>query len=189
MKKERLDNKLDKISEREVFLKPESGLETELFVFSCIGLPEDAKRQIMHSYSPKERVKLMRDMYKISPETIAKPLGLIKRDKIYAFEYINGENITTQAYKLRNDKPLMYSVIGQLRETIKKLHDNGYVHGDLVGGNNIMLTYDNKIKLIDPLYIPKEFNYKQAFIELDNEAVEKLSNYLLGEDVKTNEYE
>ena len=58
------------------------------------------------------------------------------------------------------------------------LHGNGYIHGDLLGGNNIMLTKEGKIKLIDSLYIPKDFKYKDVFINLDNKAVKSVINFM-----------
>jgi serine/threonine protein kinase len=169
-----------------LFLKPEDGLQTELFVFEQHGIPDTAQRDIKREYTPEKKVKLMKKMYNLSPENIVKPMGLVntERGKIHAFELVHGDNITMYAYKLRKNRELAYNVIDQLKSTVKKLHDNGYVHGDLVGGNNIMLTHDNKVKLIDPLYIPKDFKYKQLFVDLDNEEVDKLSGYLLGEKVK-----
>ena len=72
----------------------------------------------------------------------------------------------------------MYSIKEQLEYTVEALHSNGYVHGDLVGGNNIMLTKEGKIKLIDQLYIPKDFKYKNLFVDLDNEAVKSVINLI-----------
>ncbi len=176
-----MNKKLDETLS-EVFVKPEKGLDTELFVFDQLGIPEEEQKKVIKSYNPKERFKMMKKEYNLAKETIAKPLrlGETKDGKAYFFEYVNGDNITMCTYKLRVDRNLAYKVFNQLKETVNALHDKGYVHGDLVGGNNIMLTYDNNVKLIDFLYIPKDFAYKDLFVKLDNDAVDALSKYILG---------
>jgi RIO-like serine/threonine protein kinase fused to N-terminal HTH domain len=83
-------------------------------------------------------------------------------------------------YKIKGNTKLFYSIKQQLEDTVEILHRNGYVHGDLVSGNNIMLTKEGKIKLIDSLYIPKDFEYKNIFIDLDNEAINSVINLMYG---------
>ena len=174
-----MNKKLDD-SLSEYFIKPEKGLSTEHFIIENIGLNKKVGNYLQAGYNPKKRFKLMKKEYNIAPENIVKPIELkeIDGEKMYVLERINGNMFIDSLYKVRNNKPFLYSIKQQLEETIEKLHKNGYVHGDLVNGNNIMLTKEGKIKLIDFLYIPKDFEYKEAFIAIDNEAVKSVINLM-----------
>ena len=164
----------------DTFGKVESGLDTEFFVIDMLKLGEEAKKELRSNYSAKERFKLMKKEYNLSPDTIVKPISMQKIDgkKTYILERIDGEMLISSLYKLRKNKDLLYDLKDQLIYTIEKLHSNGYVHGDLNGGNNIMLSKNGKIKLIDQLYIPKNFSYLDVFTELDNEALNKIINIM-----------
>lgn len=166
----------------DVFIKPETGLVTELFVIEQLGLDKKAGNYLKAKYSPKDRFKMMRREYNLAPDNIVKPIALEESEgkKLYVLERIDGDLLINSLYKLRGNSKLLYSIKEQLEDTIETLHSNGYVHGDLVSGNNIMLTKEEKIKLIDPLYIPKDFKYKNAFIDLDNEALRSVMNLMYG---------
>jgi serine/threonine protein kinase len=172
-----MNKKLDD-SLSDVFVKPETGLYTELFLIEELGLGKKAGNYLKAKYSPNERFKMMKREYNTAPENIVKPIALKELDgeKVYILEKITGNMFMDSLYKVRENKQLLYSIKQQLESTVEKLHSNGYVHGDLMGANNIMLTKDGKIKLIDSLYIPKNFEYKKAFIELDNNAVKSVIN-------------
>ena len=164
----------------DVFVKPEAGLDTELFVIGELDLGRNAEKRLKAKYTPNEKFKLMRREYNIAPENIVKPIALRKvngKDS-YILERVNGDMFIDSLYRVRKNEQLLCSIRQQLKETVEKLHSNGYVHGDLRGANNIMLTKEGKIKLIDPLYIPKNFEYKEAFIELDNNAVKSVINLM-----------
>lgn len=177
----------DRISD--VFIKPEKGLDTELFAIEELGLNKKAGNYLKAKYSPKDRFKMMRREYNLAPDNIVKPIALeeIKGQKVYVLERIEGDLLINSLYKLRGNSKLLYSIKGQLEDTLEALHSNGYVHGDLVRGNNIMLTKDGKIKLIDSLYIPKGFKYKNAFVDLDNEALKSVMNIMYGKIGKLNQ--
>lgn len=79
--------------------------------------------------------------------------GHNKRIDKYAIitEYIHGINLSEitnpRIKKVINDKVLL-SIIIQIYEAIKLLHENGIAHGDLKP-DNIMITKDYKIKIVD----------------------------------------
>ena len=173
----RLDNAL-----AEVFIKSETGLDTELFVINMLGLGKYAGRGLVSSYTPREKFKLMKRQYNLIPEHIVQPIGLKEIDgkKAYVLERINGGMFIDSLYKFRRDKSLLYNVKQQLEDTVEKLHANGYVHGDLTGGNNIMLTKNGDVKLIDQLYVPRNFEHKEAFVKLDNKVVKSVVNLMYG---------
>ncbi len=156
----------------DTFIKYSNGLETELFVLGELGL-DNAGKELKSGYTLKNRLKLMKREYNLVPDNIVKPLAVSKdgNNEIYILERIDGSMLMDSLYKFRRDKELYNDVKEQLLNTVEKLHSNGYVHGDLVGGNNIMLTKEGQVKLIDSLYIPKNFTYKDIFIKLDNESV------------------
>jgi serine/threonine protein kinase len=176
-----MNKKLDE-SISDVFVKPETGLDTEMFVVDELHLGKNAERDLKSRYSPKERFRMMRREYSLASENVVKPIALeeIEGKKAYVLERIDGDMLMNSLYKLRGNSKLLYSIKQQLEDTVETLHSNGYVHGDLVGGNNIMLTKEGKIKLIDPLYIPKNFEYKEVFIDLDNKAVKSVVNLMYG---------
>lgn len=177
----RLDDTLS-----QVFIKPVESLETEFFVLDQLGLGNKSKMELKSSYSPKDMFRLMKKEYNLSPDNIVKPIAMreYKDSKVYIIERIEGDMLSNSMYKLRKDRKLYVSVEKQLVDVVEKLHSHGYVHGDLIRGNNIMLTNDGKVKLIDPLYIPKNFKYVDAFIQLDNDAVKYARNM-----IRTNLYE
>ena len=166
----------------DTFVKYEPGLGTELFVIEELGLDKRVGNYLRARYSPKDRFKIMKREYNLAPDNIVRPIALQEIDgkKTYVLERINGDMLMNSLYKLRGNSKLLYSIKQQLEDTVQTLHNNGYVHGDLVGGNNIMLTKDGKIKLIDQLYIPKNFEYIDAFIKLDNQAVKSVVNLMYG---------
>ena len=127
----------------DVFVKPETGLDTELFVIEQLGLDKKAGNYLKAKYSPKERFKMMKREYNLAPDNIVKPLALEEVDgkKAYVLEKIDGDMLMNSLYKIRgSDEKFFYSVKQQLEDTVETLHGNGYIHGDLLGGNNIMLT-------------------------------------------------
>ncbi|MCL4372711.1 protein kinase [Candidatus Parvarchaeota archaeon] len=166
----------------DTFVKPEKGLYTELFVIENLGLGKKAGNYLKEKYSPKERFKMMRKEYNLAQNNIVKPLALeeLNGQKTYVLEKIDGDMLMNSLYKIKGNTKLFYSIKQQLEDTVEILHRNGYVHGDLVSGNNIMLTKEGKIKLIDSLYIPKDFEYKNIFIDLDNEAINSVINLMYG---------
>ncbi|MCL4397118.1 protein kinase [Candidatus Parvarchaeota archaeon] len=170
----------------DVFVKPENGLDTELFVIEQLELADRAGNYLKAKYSPKERFKLMKKEYKLAPDNIVKPIAMEEVDgqKTYVLERIDGGMLMNYLYKLRGNNKLLYSIKQQLEDTVETLHKNGYVHGDLVGGNNIMLTKEMKVKLIDSLYIPKKFEYREAFVDLDNRAVKSVINLMYGKIIR-----
>ncbi len=172
----------------DVFVKPEIGLDTEFFIVEEMGLGKKAENYLKSKYSQKERFKMMKREYNLAPNNIVKPIALeeVNGKKVYVLERIDGDMLMGSLYKIRGNNELFYSIKDQLKDTIKRLHSNGYVHGDLVGGNNIMLTNKGEIKLIDQLYIPKNFEYKDVFIDLDNKAVKSVINYMYREFKKSN---
>lgn len=171
----RLDDELS-----QVFIKPAGSLETEFFVLGQLGLGNDSKRELKSGYSPKDMFKLMKREYNLAPDNIVRPIALQEYDgsKVYVMERINGDMLSQSLYRLRKDRRLYTDIEKQLIDVTEKLHSNGYVHGDLTGGNNIMLTKEGQVKLIDPLYLPRNFKYIDAFIKSDNDAVRFVTNMM-----------
>ncbi len=168
------------LSNDDSFFKEEDGLNTEFFVFDRLYLPGDAKKIIKRKYSLNEKFKLMKRIYNAAPESVVRPLQISELDgkKGYLLEYVKGGDIINQFYRFKNNDKLRRYVINQLDEAVSKIHEKGYVHGDLVGGNNIMLTYDGEIKLIDPLFIPNNFKYKYELSKLDNLSLKEFYDEL-----------
>ena len=171
----KLDDKLSN-----VFIKQDTGLYTELFIIGELGLKGDAGKNLSFGYTPKERFKLMKKEYNLAPDNIVKPLAFERSDgKSYLiFERIDGDMLVSSLYRLKKDRLLCKNVKEQILNVVEKLHSNGYVHGDLVGGNNIMLTKDGTIKLIDQLYVPKKFRYGESFVKLDDLSVKSVINLI-----------
>ena len=145
-----MNKKLDEALS-DTFVKYEPGLSTELFVIGELGLDKKAGNYLKARYSPKDRLKIMKKEYNLAPDNMVRPIALEEVDgkKTYVLERIDGDMLMNSLYKLRGNSKLLYSIKEQLEDTVETLHSNGYVHGDLVGGNNIMLTKSGKIKLID----------------------------------------
>jgi serine/threonine protein kinase len=178
MKREDLYAKIIKDGDKEYFFKAEDGLKTELSLLSELILPEDSKKELLRGYTPKNRFKLSKKLYNIAPDTITRPVSLYTNNgkKGYLFDYVEGNDLVYMLYqnKFRNNKSLGKLIFEELSETVERIHDKGYVHGDLVGGNNIMVGNTGDIKLIDFLYIPKNYSYKERFIELDDESIDDI---------------
>lgn len=96
-------------------------------------------------------------LYHAAPEYVAKPLGVMREKKTNRFlgsiiENVHGiplnQFIREHSTARDADPAVVDSIIKQLEAFVGKMHAKGLSHGDL--GYNIILTQDNKIKIIDP---------------------------------------
>jgi len=123
-----------------------------------------------------ERKKIMMDV-SFKDESFCKILGKLKNDDIIIdkysdnlynhngygiiFEYIRGITIDEliNSYVFNNEKynneELIINIIDQIWNAIKTFHSYGFIHKD-IKPENIMITDDNKIKLIDYQFSDKE---------------------------------
>ena len=92
----------------DIFVKPEKGLDTELFVIENLGLDKKAGNYLKAKYTPKDRFKMMKREYNLAPDNIVKPLALEKIDgkKAYVLENIDGEMLVNSLYRVRGNSKL-----------------------------------------------------------------------------------
>ena len=87
-------------------------------------------------------------------DNIVKLLGFRKgktptgENKGFIFlEYIDGSTLHDECYQIRTNFD-RYSIVKQLLNSLRIAHENGIIHRD-INPNNIMLTHDYCVKLID----------------------------------------
>ena len=81
----------------------------------------------------------------IEPSESAPSYGSIK---MIAMEYIDGSLLPQLETAQHNAVSTTGSLAQQLKDAVNVLHEGGYVYGDL-RGQNIMVTNEGKVKLID----------------------------------------
>ncbi len=134
------------------------------------------------TYIKQEYEKLHR-LYTIDPEHTVKPYALVldtnnnSLDYLgYFMEFVEGMDLSDYMidHNTRNkarDRFIMY----QIKEAVSKFHSNGDYHGD-IHENNIRITENYNIKIIDPYIWEKKSN--RSRIKLDNEEVRVLSRLM-----------
>ncbi len=135
------------------FFKPYTGDEA--------GIPD--------KYTMRDQFKLMKRVYHLDPDRIVKPLAMVSEGKSlrgFILEKIDGETLNEARLK-EHFCNYRYDIAGQLEETVQKMHERGFVHGDLHSGN-VMLTKSG-IKLIDMIYVPKNHRSFAKYARYDDE--------------------
>ena len=112
--------------------------------------------------------------------------------KGYILEDVGGKTLL-ELSTIKNfnyDAPINHSenILNQLKNVLKKLHDNGYAHGDLTENNIMLIRNENfkedrkepyyRLKLIDAIYIPEDYKHIQKFIDKDNKCFDLYKGYL-----------
>lgn len=184
-----LAKKLDDIVVKE--LGDEAPLNHYFFKpFSVPKFSED----LDYEYDIEKHFSLMKKQYSVCPEGLAKPFMIIPSGELegYVLEDIGGKTLLELSthYSFNYDAPIHHSesIINQLKNVLKKLHSNGYAHGDLTENNIILIRNENweedgkepyyKLKLIDAIYIPEGYKAIQKFIDRDHEHLNSYEEYL-----------
>ncbi len=132
----------------------------------------------------KEEYLRQNELHSVDPEHTARPYALVLDDSGnslkpigYLMEFIDGVDLSDymRDAKARNNRADS-SIISQLEKTVSKFHSRGLYHGD-IHENNIRVTNDHKIKMIDP-YV--WHNRSGEFcVNVDNDEVSVLAKMML----------
>ena len=109
------------------------------------------------SYTIEQEFEALKNMYNVDPEHVVKPISLSSNG--YSME-----NLGNQFYSIRefieSGGKLSNQIIGDIRNTVNRLHNSGYAHGDL-SQNIIIINKGKSFKITDPVGFPHSSKFPE----------------------------
>ncbi|MDB5260081.1 MAG: hypothetical protein JWN37_312 [Candidatus Nomurabacteria bacterium] len=136
--------------------------------------------------SLRKEYEVLSQMYLIDNEHVAAPIFLDEKERFMVIERLLGyESIFALSWYVKDLLERNPSFLGEVKIFVENLHKEGIAHGDLLG--NILVSLDtdkdseNNGKIlnwavVDPVGITKDSEAFVEAVDLDNKALERLSD-------------
>lgn len=109
------------------------------------------------SYTIEQEFEALKNMYKVDPNHVVKPISLTNSG--YSMENLGNDFYSIRDFVDKGGK-LSNQLIGDIKNTVNRLHNSGFAHGDLTQ-NIIILDKGKTFKITDPVGFPHSSKFPE----------------------------